>query len=404
MIMDEWVECKISDIGTVVGGATPSTKKTENYEDGKIAWITPKDLSVFSGRYIGRGERNITETGLKSCSTQLMPQNTVLFSSRAPIGYIAIAANEVCTNQGFKSVIPNENIDPLFLYYLLKYNKDKIESMGSGTTFKEISGNTMKNIVVSVPISKEFQEKIASVLGSIDDKIEENERINNNLLEQLNELFSEFFNRSNWNQLSIGEVAEKVAMGPFGSNIKVSTFVETGVPIISGNHLRGYFLEEPSYNYITEEHASRLKNSIVYSRDIVFTHAGNIGQVAMIPTSCEYPYYVLSQRQFFLRCNSDIAVPEYVLLFFHSKQGQHELLSYANQTGVPSIAQPASNLKKICLPVPPIKEQKEWLLLVDPIIALYQNNYHETKRLCKLRDTLLPKLMSGEIDVSGIDL
>ncbi|WP_302951733.1 restriction endonuclease subunit S [Holdemania filiformis] len=402
--MDEWVECKISDIGTVVGGATPSTKKTENYEDGKIAWITPKDLSVFSGRYIGRGERNITETGLKSCSTQLMPQNTVLFSSRAPIGYIAIAANEVCTNQGFKSVIPNENIDPLFLYYLLKYNKDKIESMGSGTTFKEISGNTMKNIVVSVPISKEFQEKIASVLGSIDDKIEENERINNNLLEQLNELFSEFFNRSNWNQLSIGEVAEKVAMGPFGSNIKVSTFVETGVPIISGNHLRGYFLEEPSYNYITEEHASRLKNSIVYSRDIVFTHAGNIGQVAMIPTSCEYPYYVLSQRQFFLRCNSDIAVPEYVLLFFHSKQGQHELLSYANQTGVPSIAQPASNLKKICLPVPPIKEQKEWLLLVDPIIALYQNNYHETKRLCKLRDTLLPKLMSGEIDVSGIDL
>ena len=124
----------------------------------------------------------------------------------------------------------------------------------------------------------------------------------------------------------------------------------------------------------------------------------------MIPTSCEYPYYVLSQRQFFLRCNSDIAVPEYVLLFFHSKQGQHELLSYANQTGVPSIAQPASNLKKICLPVPPIKEQKEWLLLVDPIIALYQNNYHETKRLCKLRDTLLPKLMSGEIDVSGIDL
>ena len=193
-------------------------------------------------------------------------------------------------------------------------------------------------------------------------------------------------------------------MGPFGSNIKVSTFVETGVPIISGNHLRGYFLEEPSYNYITEEHASRLKNSIVYSRDIVFTHAGNIGQVAMIPTSCEYPYYVLSQRQFFLRCNSDIAVPEYVLLFFHSKQGQHELLSYANQTGVPSIAQPASNLKKICLPVPPIKEQKEWLLLVDPIIALYQNNYHETKRLCKLRDTLLPKLMSGEIDVSAVQL
>lgn len=228
--------------------------------------------------------------------------------------------------------------------------------------------------------------------------------VNNNLLEQLNQLFLEFSTRCEWNYLSIGEIAEKVAMGPFGSNIKVSTFVESGVPIISGNHLRGYFLEEPSYNYITEAHADKLKNSIVYPKDIVFTHAGNIGQVAMIPDGCEYPYYVLSQRQFYLRCNTMMVAPEYVLLFFLSKQGQHELLSYANQTGVPSIAQPASNLKKICLPIPPISEQKEWLLVVEPIIAMYQNNYQETKRLSVLLDTLLPKLMSGELNVSDIDL
>ena len=107
MIMTEWIDCKISDIGTVVGGATPSTKKNENYEGGQISWITPKDLSTFDVRYIERGERNITEIGLKSCSTQLMPRNTILFSSRAPIGYIAIATKELCTNQGFKSIIPN---------------------------------------------------------------------------------------------------------------------------------------------------------------------------------------------------------------------------------------------------------------------------------------------------------
>ncbi len=249
--------------------------------------------------------------------------------------------------------------------------------------------------------------------------------------------------------MSIGDIADKVAMGPFGSNIKVSTFVEYGVPIISGNHLRGYFLEEPSYNYITEEHANKLKNSVVYPKDIVFTHAGNIGQVAMIPNECEFPYYVLSQRQFYLRCNNELVIPEYVLLFFHSKKGQHELLSYANQTGVPSIAQPATNLKKIKLPVPPLNEQKDWLSVAAPIIKMYQNNYQETKRMpsiaqpatnlkkiklpvpplneqkdwlsvaapiikmyqnnyqetkrmATLRDTLLPKLISGELDVSNI--
>ena len=131
--MAEWKECTIADIGTVVGGATPSTKKPENYEGGTIAWITPKDLSMFSGRYIKCGERNITKEGLNSCSAQLLPANTVLFSSRAPIGYIAIAANEVCTNQGFKSVIPTEDTDALFLsryiadnskiYYNLFINK-----------------------------------------------------------------------------------------------------------------------------------------------------------------------------------------------------------------------------------------------------------------------------------------
>ena len=402
--MSEWVECTISDIGTVVGGATPSTKKSENYVDGKIAWITPKDLSTFKGRYIVSGERNITESGLKSCSTKLLPKNTVLFSSRAPIGYIAIAANDLCTNQGFKSVIPNENTDPLFLYYLLKFNKDKIESMGSGTTFKEISAKVMKSIKVFVPISKSMQKNIASILGAIDNKIELNNSINNNLIEQLNQFYTEFSTRKQWPEMTIGDIAEKVAMGPFGSNIKVSTFVEKGIPIISGNHLRNYFLEEPSYNYITEEHASKLKNSIVYPNDIVFTHAGNIGQVAMIPEGSHFPYYVISQRQFYLRCNTELITPEYVLLFFHSKIGQHELLSYANQTGVPSIARPATNLKKIRIPIPSLDEQKEWLSVISPIIKMYQNNYLEIERLSILRDTLLPKLMSGELDVSNINI
>lgn len=181
-MMGNWKTCTIDDLGTVVSGATPSTKKTENYDGGTIPWITPKDLAGFSGRFISRGERNITEQGLRSCSTQLMPAHTVLFSSRAPIGYVAIANQEVCTNQGFKSVVPNENTDYMFLYYLLKYNKDKIENLGSGTTFKEVSGSTMRGIEVVVPDSIEEQRQIVSVLSALDDKIEKNKEINDNLV------------------------------------------------------------------------------------------------------------------------------------------------------------------------------------------------------------------------------
>ena len=255
--MAEWVERKISDIGTVVGGATPSTKKPENYEDGKIAWITPKDLSTFSSRYIEHGERNITEIGLKSCSTQLLPPNTILFSSRAPIGYVAIAANEVCTNQGFKSVVPNENTDPLFLYYLLKYNKDKIEGMGSGTTFKEVSGNTMKNIVVSVPTDKEVQKKISSMLGSIDDKIEENERINNNLEQQMAALYKSWFvdytpfdgiKPETWIESDIYSISDIIYGAPFKS--KLFNTEKIGKPIIRIRDLK----EQTFVTYTTEEH------------------------------------------------------------------------------------------------------------------------------------------------------
>lgn len=179
--MGEWKACTISDLGEVVGGATPSTKKSENYDNGTISWITPKDLSNFSGRFISHGERNITELGLNSCSTRLLPKNTILFSSRAPIGYVAIVQKELCTNQGFKSVIPSEDTDYMFLYYLLKYNKVNIENMGSGTTFKEVSGNTMKAIMVSVPINKKEQQRIGSILSMFDDKIEMNNAINENL-------------------------------------------------------------------------------------------------------------------------------------------------------------------------------------------------------------------------------
>ena len=175
-----WHKVTVADLGEVVGGATPSTKN-QAYWDGEIAWLSPKDLTGHGSRYISHGARNITQAGFDSCSTRMLPRGTVLFSSRAPIGYVAIAGVDLCTNQGFKSVVPNNHTDSLFLYYLLKHNADAIERQGSGTTFKEVSGKTMRRVEVLVPNSLDVQKKIGAVLGSIDSKIELNNRLNDYL-------------------------------------------------------------------------------------------------------------------------------------------------------------------------------------------------------------------------------
>ena len=116
----EWTTGTISDLGTVVGGSTPSKAKPEYYTESGIAWITPKDLSINKSKFVSHGENDITELGLKNSSAAIMPEGTVLFSSRAPIGYIAIAAGEVTTNQGFKSVVPKPEIGTPFVYFFLK--------------------------------------------------------------------------------------------------------------------------------------------------------------------------------------------------------------------------------------------------------------------------------------------
>lgn len=407
--MAEWIECKISDIGTVVGGATPSTKKTEYYEGGNIAWITPKDLATFSGRYIQRGERNITEIGLKSCSTQLLPQNTVLFSSRAPIGYVAIAANEVCTNQGFKSVIPNEVTDPLFLFYLLKYNKDRIEGMGSGTTFKEVSGNTMKNIVVNVPADKEIQTKIASLLGAIDDKIEENERINNNLEQQALTLFRQYFIDyapyggtvpADWDEVSLDNVCLRITDG---SHYSPADAPDSPYPMYSVKDMETYGFNSSSCKHITEDefHKMQKNDCVPLLNDILIAKDGSYLKEIFI-CSEEKNEAILSSIAIF-RPNTSVIMPEILLYLLKQPSVRKDVGdNYVSGSALPRIV--LKDFKKYRFMLPPMDEQVKIGSILHTIRMQTKANIDENQRLSALRDTLLPRLMSGELDVSDIDL
>ncbi|MDR7555229.1 MAG: restriction endonuclease subunit S [Armatimonadota bacterium] len=162
-----------------------------------------------------------------------------------------------------------------------------------------------------------------------------------------------------WRTVRIEEVAERVAMGPFGSSIKVETFVPDGVPVISGQHLNGFKVDDSvGFNYITLDHAERLKNANVQRGDVIFTHAGNIGQVAYVPPDSKHERYVISQRQFYMRPDTSKVLPEFVVAYFKTAEGQHKLLANTSQVGVPSIAQPVTYLRTIEIPLPPLPEQR----------------------------------------------
>ena len=150
MIPKGWRVGTLSELGEIVGGSTPSKAKAHYYTKNGIAWLTPKDLSVSNCKFTAKGENDITQEGYDSCSAKIMPKGSVLFSSRAPIGYITIAKNDICTNQGFKSVVP-KLAGTAFIYYFLKFSTSEIENKATGSTFKEASGSLMKSLPAIVP-------------------------------------------------------------------------------------------------------------------------------------------------------------------------------------------------------------------------------------------------------------
>ena len=386
--MTEWIECTLDKLGEIVGGATPSTK-CEDYYGGSIPWITPKDLSSFKGRYITSGERNITEKGLASCSAQMMPKDAVLFTSRAPIGYVAIASQSVCTNQGFKSIVVNEKADPLFVYYLLKYNKDAIEAMGSGTTFKEVSGKTMRAVKVRIPLDVSYQKRIAAVLDSLDTKIENNERINDNLQQQAAALFSSLYDRSN-TEVRFTDLIQILGGGTpktgentyWNGNIAFFTPKDVGTP----------------YTLITEKTISKEGlshcNSRLYPVNTVFVTArGTVGKVGMsgVPMAMNQSCYALVGKE-----------THQLLVYFYTLKAVDRLKHKASGAVFDAITTrdfESEQIMKLSH-----DDATAFLRVAEPMFQEVLNNNIENLRLSTLRDSLLPKLMSGEIDVSAVQL
>lgn len=383
-----WARVKLSDIGSVVGGATPSTS-VEKYYGGEIAWVTPKDLSSFSGRYIECGERNITEEGLNSCSAQLLPAGSVLFSSRAPIGYVAIAKNPIATNQGFKSLVPDtKKVDSLFMYYLLKYNKNRIEAMGSGTTFKEVSGATMKNIEVNLPPLAE-QKRIAAILGALDDKIELNRRINANLEEQAQALFKSWF-VDNDSQLGNYQTKSLTDIAQYLNGLAMQKFppvsLQNSLPVLKIKELGQGQCDASSDRCST----SIRPEYIINDGDIIFSWSGTLLVDVWCGGRCG-----LNQHLFKVTSGN---YPKW-FIFYWTKHHLNKFIRIAKDKAVTMghIKRCDLESSEVKIPEKPILEylDKIFTPLFDSVIA----HRIENRNLSALRDTLLPKLMAGEIAI-----
>lgn len=177
----------------------------------------------------------------------------------------------------------------------------------------------------------------------------------------------------NYNTYPIADLIDEIAMGPFGSNIKVDCFVDKGIPVLNGSNLEGFELSEKSFRYVTEEKADSLKKANAYKGDVVITHRGTLGQIVYIPQTAQRDRYVISQSQFRVKCNKKV-LPEYFVYYFHTPIGQHKLLSNASQVGVPALARPSSTFQKIEIEIPDLETQKKVVKLIGSLQTRIKTN------------------------------
>jgi type I restriction enzyme S subunit len=433
--MEDWKTYKLSQIAEIIGGGTPSTSKPD-YWNGEISWLTPKDLTNYEYRYISNGERSITQKGLNNSSARLLPKDTVLMSSRAPIGYLAIAENELCTNQGFKSfILDNEKVDTTFFYYLLKSKVEFIKSLGTGTTFAEVSATKLKGIEFDFPKLKD-QKAIAKILSSLDDKIELNRKMNATLEEMARAVFKAWFvdfepvlaNADNqpstsaspeiaklfpaeFQESELGLIPKGWEVNKVGETVQSFDFVANGSFASLKKNVTTYdqpefalYIRTTDFNsdfggnlkYVDESSFDYLSKSYLKGDETIISNVGDVGTVFRPPVWLDMPM-TLGSNAVGIRYKN----PSYIQWYFKSNFGQHQIRSIT--TGSAQLKFNKTNLRNLDLLLP-----TETILDKFDEFEESLNNYSnllkkESLRLSEIRDSLLPRLISGKIAVGEIE-
>lgn len=375
-VPENWVWVRLGEVTKVVGGGTPSTSKKEYYDEGNISWLSPVDLSNYNGIYISRGNKMITLEGLNNSSAKLLPKDTVCLTSRAPIGYVAIAEKELCTNQGFKSFLPSPTYLAKFLYWYLKGNKELLESKASGTTFLELSASKAATIEFPLPPLSEQQrivERIEELFAKLDEAKERLQEVADSFAVRKAAILHKAFTgeltkqwrRENgvsdesWEDVSLDSVCKSIYDGDHMPPPKS----ETGIPFLVISNVNTGFISFEKCRFVPEEYYDGLSETRTPEiGDILYTIVGSYGIPVMVDTDKKFCF----QRHMALLKPKDI----YNRFLWRQLQTQsffEQATSIA--TGTAQLTVPIKGLRKLIVKCPILPEQHEIVRLIDDLLA-----------------------------------
>lgn len=419
---------RLGDVAEIVGGGTPSTKRSE-FWGGEIPWLTPKDLSSFDGIYVEEGSRGITSEGLKASSAKMLPPGSVLYTSRAPIGYVAIARNSIATNQGFKSFVVKEGYIPEYLFYLLKASTAEIESHASGGTFAEISAKAIADVELPFP-PFEHQRAISSLLSSLDLKMEINRSVSKTLEALVQALFkswfidfdpvkakmageapvgmdaetSALFSTSireapegliplDWEWGAVGEIADVVDC----LHSKKPALIDEGKPFLQLNTIAddGILRYELAACVSDEDYSKWTSRIEVSSGDCVVTNVGRVGAVSQIPAHFKA---AIGRNMTAVRPRDKGEISSFLFAALTSDFMRGEIVANTD-SGTILDALNVKNIPWLKIPMPPMALIRKFEEIAGPMIRLRHELHRENVTLSSTRDALLPRLISGELQI-----
>lgn len=349
-----WPKVKLADCTEIFSGATPRTNQSE-YWNGSIPWITPKDLGGYESKYIDRTEKYITDAGFLNCSTNLLPVNSVMMSSRAPIGHVAINTVPMCTNQGFKSLVPNREIlEADYLYYWIKANKDFLQNLGVGATFKEISKAIVANIEIPLP-PLETQRRIAAILDQADALRQKRQQAIAKLDELVQATFIDMFgdpvtNPKGWDTKPLVNLVDFKGGGtPSRANPQ---YWNGPIPWITVKDFKERIFIDSAAEHITELGVKNSATNIITSGTIIMPTRMGLGKFAITQVDA-----AINQDLKALTLKDESSIINDYLIFFLISQKQR-IISLGKGATVKGVT--LNDLYPISVAIPPMQLQKKW--------------------------------------------